>query len=372
LGGGAAFRLLSQVCRDWYFLAGLAVAAAPLAAIGLDRALKAKRPPMGLWAAPAAAGLLLAWSVRQIAAWSRGGLATGWMSALELGVTLSLCALAIYVLPAQKGIPRAVLAAALLAAVGVDYKVYGTSSRVNAAEGRPFWDGRVEPLPAMHESVYWRLREHREYRVAVDLTAPWPQSLRHHGLRSPQGHDSFIPRQYRELMEGLAHFRNQREIELDPANEAALRLLGVRYFITSEQGPLYPQISTSPIYRLVEPSPGYYKVFEYLHARPPYGWDSGEGSADQVANMPERRAFRVRSPTGGRFTLAEQHFPGWRAAVDGKPVPIERWRGAFQAVEVPPGEHEVEFRYRAPGLAAGAWISLVSILLGMAALLRRR
>jgi len=70
----------------------------------------------------------------------------------------------------------------------------------------------------------------------------------------------------------------------------------------------------------------------------------------------------VRSDTGGQFALAEQLFPGWRATVDGAPVHIEPWSGAFQAVWVPPGEHRVEFDYRSSGVRVGALVSLPALL----------
>jgi hypothetical protein len=127
---------------------------------------------------------------------------------------------------------------------------------------------------------------------------------------------------------------------------------------------MYSRLSANPEFRLVQPSTGYYKVFEYLNARPPYGWESDNGgSARLLLRTPETRTFLVRSKTGGRFALAEQFFPGWQATVDGIAAPIERWRGTFQAVQVAAGEHRVEFRYRSRALVLGAWISLAAILL---------
>jgi uncharacterized membrane protein YfhO len=79
--------------------------------------------------------------------------------------------------------------------------------------------------------------------------------------------------------------------------------------------------------------------------------------------LAERRAFRVSSTAGGRFGLVEQFYPGWRATVDGKPAAIGRWRGAFQEIEVPTGEHSVVFEYRSRWLRLGAAISFVSLAL---------
>ncbi len=78
---------------------------------------------------------------------------------------------------------------------------------------------------------------------------------------------------------------------------------------------------------------------------------------------PAAREFVVDSETGGRFTLAEQFYPGWQATVDASPAVIQRWSEAFQAVTVPSGAHRVAFRFRSVPLRIGAWVSLVAVAL---------
>ncbi len=365
---------LAELCRAWYFLAALPLAAAPLAALGIDSALKRKRAPGRWWAAAIPAVLLLVWAARLLVLWMYGGLATGWMTLADVGVMMALCALALWVLPGQKGLPRAALAAALLIAAGAEYKAFGTSRRVNAVEGRPYWTGRFAHLPAMDETTFGHIRRNSHYRIVMDLTASWPQELRHYGFTTPQGFDTLLPDQYRQVVEaGMGRFRSNREFDVEPENQEALRLFGVRFFITSGSGPLYGRLVESPHFRLVEPSAEYHKAFEYMHAQPPFGWESGAAAAvvRLLGSTPERRRFQVRSETGGRFFLTEQFYPGWRATVDGRPVSIERWRGAFQSIQAPAGEHEIEFRYRAPGLLPGAAVSFASLFLFAGLLLRR-
>ncbi len=173
-------------------------------------------------------------------------------------------------------------------------------------------------------------------------------------------------------MSRIAHVRptNNLDIDIDPANEAALRLLGVRYFITVGDRALYQQLIANPHFRRLEPSQTFYKVFEFVDARPPYGWEAGD--AGKVRWTPEVREFLVHSETGGRFRLSEQFFPGWEVTVDGMPVPVEPWSEAFQAVQVPPGEHTVAFRFRSRGFRWGALVSLTSLLVLAFFLSRRR
>jgi hypothetical protein len=164
-------------------------------------------------------------------------------------------------------------------------------------------------------------------------------------------------------VEKLAQFRTNWEFGLDPNNERSLDALAVRYFITTESGPQYQRLSTNPSFRLMEPSDSPFKVFELVKAQPPYGWDPGGDAASVTCARwePEEREFTVRSAGGGRFFLMEQFFPGWKASVDEKPVLIERWEEAFQAITIPPGEHRVRFIFRSDGLRVGAAVSLASL-----------
>ncbi len=199
------------------------------------------------------------------------------------------------------------------------------------------------------------MRSHPEYRVALGPVAPIPQGLHHSGLASPQGFDPLLPAQYKNLVDRIGHFRTNREFDLDPANEKALQLLGVRYFIGAGN------TTYGERFRLLKPDDRYYKVFEYLDARPAYAWDAG--SVELKLWQPERRAFTVRSTAGGRFRLSEQLYPGWTATIDGAPAPIDRCDEAFQCVAVSPGEHRIEFQYRSRSLPIGAAISLFTIAL---------
>ncbi|HUS65322.1 MAG TPA: YfhO family protein, partial [Kofleriaceae bacterium] len=88
---------------------------------------------------------------------------------------------------------------------------------------------------------------------------------------------------------------------------------------------------------------------------------------------PEEVALACVAPDGGYAVLLDRFAPGWSAEVDGRAAAIERADLLVRAVAVPPGRHRVLFRYRAPGLRAGAAISLGGwvALLVVAVLLRR-
>jgi len=59
------------------------------------------------------------------------------------------------------------------------------------------------------------------------------------------------------------------------------------------------------------------------------------------------------------LVLADAFAPGWEATVDGVPRRLWQTNYLVRSVVVAPGDHQVDFRYRAPGFRAG-----VTILIG--------
>jgi hypothetical protein len=97
-------------------------------------------------------------------------------------------------------------------------------------------------------------------------------------------------------------------------------------------------------------------------------------TATFTRNDPEHLVLRVAAPAPGFLLLADQHFPGWTATVNGASAPILRANYVFRAVEVPAGESVVTFDYRPASLRLGAAISGLTVagLLAWAVWQRRR
>ncbi len=70
----------------------------------------------------------------------------------------------------------------------------------------------------------------------------------------------------------------------------------------------------------------------------------------------------ISNPVAGYLVLSDSYFPGWEAAVDGKPARILRANYLIRAVALEPGAHEIVFRYRPWSWRIGKTISLISIL----------
>jgi hypothetical protein len=100
-------------------------------------------------------------------------------------------------------------------------------------------------------------------------------------------------------------------------------------------------------------------------------WPQSAASAGQV-NAFQRAPNEVRlSVTLARpayVVLLDRYARGWRATLDGRPVPIRRANLLFRAVRAGPGRHEIRFVYRTPGLRLGLAITLVALVIALALL----
>ena len=80
------------------------------------------------------------------------------------------------------------------------------------------------------------------------------------------------------------------------------------------------------------------------------------------ALSPATARLRVSSPGHCILVASEIWYPGWRAYVDGREVPLMRANYAFRAIEVPGGSHTVEFRFRPWTVQLGAALSIATAL----------
>lgn len=86
---------------------------------------------------------------------------------------------------------------------------------------------------------------------------------------------------------------------------------------------------------------------------------AGSGATDRITgtlSVPEKRILCIQIP----------RCDGLKAFVDGEQVPLLQADTMFCAVAVDAGRHEIELRYRTPGLAAGAYITLAALLTAIA------
>jgi len=102
-----------------------------------------------------------------------------------------------------------------------------------------------------------------------------------------------------------------------------------------------------------------------IHRPMPSGRDTVEGTRSEVTVVryaAEESVWKVRTAQAGYLVTTDAYYPGWRAYMDGARIPIYRANLAFRAVEVPPGEHRVVYRYEPSWLPPAVALEVLSAL----------
>jgi hypothetical protein len=77
---------------------------------------------------------------------------------------------------------------------------------------------------------------------------------------------------------------------------------------------------------------------------------------------------QTKSVEPALVVIAQSFYHRWKGTVDGKPAAILRANHAFQAVQVPAGEHRVELVYKDSPFRLGAYLSVFTLLACVGAL----
>src|SRR5262249_31621605 len=99
-------------------------------------------------------------------------------------------------------------------------------------------------------------------------------------------------------------------------------------------------------------------------------------TADDAVRFERREpgevVLHVRTPQPALLVLADLHWPGWHATVDGAERPIHRTNYLFRGVVVDAGDHVVRFVYRPGSQRVGATVTTVTLVALVVAGIRRR
>jgi uncharacterized membrane protein YfhO len=76
---------------------------------------------------------------------------------------------------------------------------------------------------------------------------------------------------------------------------------------------------------------------------------------------PNRIELKTSSSAPSILVLSENHYPGWRAYVDGRATETLRVDYALRGVVLAAGEHRVEFVYRPKSVFIGLLVSLLTL-----------
>jgi hypothetical protein len=164
------------------------------------------------------------------------------------------------------------------------------------------------------------------------------------------GVDDFPPKSYARYMHSrldpVAGFVGFRPVGAPSSEQELIRHLdgyrsaAVRYVLTQAGHPLP---ATARAFRLVLRTPTT-RIYRLTRAAPYFGAHGCEvtsGERDSVRLLCRRSTTLIRRETW---------FAGWSAQLDGRPTPIRRVDGIFQAVTVPAGSHHVSFSFEPVGM----------------------
>jgi hypothetical protein len=88
-----------------------------------------------------------------------------------------------------------------------------------------------------------------------------------------------------------------------------------------------------------------------------------------VSSNPKSLKYESKSSSDGLAVFSEIYYPGWEATIDGNPANVLRADYILRALEIPAGEHVIEFVFRPEAYVTGnkittasSWIVLLFLL----------
>lgn len=86
------------------------------------------------------------------------------------------------------------------------------------------------------------------------------------------------------------------------------------------------------------------------------------GSVETISFKQDKIILNTETSCNSFLSTSEVYYPGWRATIDGKDVPILKANIAFRSLYLPKGKHVVIFQFVPQSFYAGVIISVVSVV----------
>jgi hypothetical protein len=119
------------------------------------------------------------------------------------------------------------------------------------------------------------------------------------------------------------------------------------------------------------------RIYENLMVKP-RAWVYTPGRVDDGSIRPvvdynwSPNHIKLNAEGPGRLVISEVNYPGWLARVDGDAVDIQTEADILRSIDLPPGEHQVEFVFRPMSLYIGVLISSIAWILVLIFVIKSR
>lgn len=238
---------------------------------------------------------------------------------------------------------------------------WNTASRLN---GEPWESYAVLEAPGSAEAAAITLLEqaiaadhrHGVYpRLEVSgLGGPWQNLAMVRGWEATNGYNPLRIGLFDQLVSpGEQNWDvSQRQFPPSFANydSPLAKALGLTYLVLGQPIERLPGLATLPVCELLLSGPPVW-IYRIPGAMPrvkmvePSAPENSAGAASIASWAPDRVEIITTSTSAALLVLHDIDYPGWIAEIDGNATPIIRAEMLFRAVEVPPGNHQITFRF---------------------------
>ncbi len=195
-----------------------------------------------------------------------------------------------------------------------------------------------------------------------------PNRLMMYGIESARGYDPIILDSYSRYINriynrppetpqgGLLFFAPP----LEARTQKGFNEMNVKYVVTTTFLPKPFQLAWKE-----ENSP--LKIYENPNVHPRFYGESGE----QISNMeiiqqhPTNVVVSIDAPEEGRVIWSQNCYPGWEVYLDNTKVKMNLYQDTFFAVDIPPGQHRIQYIFNPFSFKLGVGISLLTLLSGI-------
>lgn len=202
-----------------------------------------------------------------------------------------------------------------------------------------------------------RFLQGRPERVAGIGNALHPDAAMVYGLYDVRGDSPVKLQRYEAVYAGMGTAHPVYFYPVRDWSSPWLDRLGVRWVVAGPTEVPPPGASWQLAYQGTDA-----RVYERSGASPLVRLE-GAGQVRVERRVPGEWRIAWQAPARGRLVVAETWDPGWRAALDGRPVAIEPLQGVLMAVPVGPGSGAVELRYHPDGFVPGMVLSALGLCL---------